>query len=168
MRILLLMIAGTLVPFTASRDVTRQSVQSTGACAAASPRASAFAVVERRAPNDTLATVTICLVSDTAKLRLAGYHGELTLGGNGRIVKVHRPSGGTRIENTTVPGRVSFAGVAAEGLASGPVLALTVARLSSNDDARVRLTMIDVTDIAGRDVAKQVQVDSMPRSARAP
>jgi hypothetical protein len=106
--------------------------------------------------------------SNTAKLRLAGYHGELTLSSTSRIVKVHRPLGGTRIENTTVPGRVSFAGVAAEGLAPGPVLALTVARLSSSDDARLRLTMIDVTDIAGRDVARQVQVDSMPRPARLP
>lgn len=138
------------------------------ACTVTSPRPSAFAVVERRSPKDTLATVTICLVSDTARLHIAGYHGELTFSKASRVIKVDRPAGGTRVENTTVPGRVSFAGVAANGLASGPLLALTVARLASTDDAGLRLTMLDVTDIGGRDVVAQVHVDSMPRPTRLP
>lgn len=140
----------------------------TNACGAPSGAPSAFAVLERRSVSDTLATVTICLVSDTTRLHIAGYHGELALSRNSRVVHVDRPAGGTRIENTTVPGRVSFAGVATNGLVSGPVLTLTVARLAAGDDAQLRLTMLDVTDINGRDVVTQVHVDSLPRTARKP
>ena len=135
-------------------------------CAAATASPSAFVVVERRDKRDTLATVTICLVSDPARLRLAGYHGELQLPRSHKVVKVNRPAGGTRIENATSPGRVSFAGVAAEGLTSGPVLQLTVSRHGSGDDGRIRLAMLDLTDVNGRDVVAQVAVDSMPRILR--
>ena len=127
---------------------------------------SAFAVLDRRAPSDSLATLTVCLLSDTARLHVAGYHGELALSRSSKVVRVDRPAGGTRIENTTVPGRVSFAGVAAAGLTPGPVLSLVIAQRRGPDDARIRLTMLDVTDINGRDVVAQVRVDSMPRTAR--
>jgi hypothetical protein len=126
-------------------------------------RTSAFAVLERRAPSDTTATITVCLVSDETALRLAGYHGEITLGRPSRIVSVNRAAGGTRVENTTEPGRVSFAGVVADGLASGPLLSFTVARLAPADAARLRLTMLDVTDVGGRDVTARVRVDSLAR-----
>jgi hypothetical protein len=108
------------------------------------------------------------MLSDTSRLRIAGYHGEVTLSQSARIVRVERPAGGTRIENTTTRGRVSFAGVASDGLVSGPVLTLTLAHLVSADDGRVRLTMLDVTDLAGRNVGAQVRVDSMPRPTRRP
>lgn len=127
---------------------------------------SAFAVVERAAGSDTLATITICLIADASRMKIAGYHGELSFAPSSRVVKVDRPTGGTRIENTTVAGRVSFAGVAAEGLTSGPVLALTLARRSASDDARIRLTMIDVTDMNGRSIGPQIRVDSLPRINR--
>ncbi|HXT16367.1 MAG TPA: hypothetical protein VN706_12095 [Gemmatimonadaceae bacterium] len=127
------------------------------------PAAHAFAVVDRVTATDTLATITICLVSDAPRLRVGGYHGELTLPVSIRVVRVERPSGGTRIENTTVAGRVSFAGVASEGIQSGAVLGLTVARRSASEDARIRLAMIDVTDVAGREVGGQFVTDSLPR-----
>lgn len=123
----------------------------------------AYVVVDRITGADSLASVTICIVADAAHLRLGGYHGELTLPRSTRVVKVERPSGGTRIENTTVAGRVSFAGVASEGVTSGAILGLTIARRSARDDAQLRLTLIDVTDINGRDVRSQIAVDSMPR-----
>jgi hypothetical protein len=123
----------------------------------------AFAVIERRAPSDTLATVTICLVTDTSRLRLAGYNGEVSLGAAGRVVHVERPPGGTRIENTRVPGHVAFAGVAAVGFPPGPVLSLTVAHLRPADDSSLRLTLLDVTDVDGRDVVSRVRVESAPR-----
>ena len=166
MRLLALPSIVIVLSLTSAPNAERQAARACGSAPARS--ASAFAVVERRAPADTLATVTICLMSDTAMLHIAGYHGELTLSRNSRVVHVDRPSGGTRIENTTVPGRVSFAGVLSSGINSGPVLALTVARLSAGDDARLRLTMLDVTDVGGRDVAAQVRVDSMPRPTRQP
>jgi hypothetical protein len=130
--------------------------------------ASAFVVVDRRTPADTLATITVCLVSDTARFRLAGYHGEVSLSKSARVVHVDRSPGGARIENTSVPGRVSFAGVVSSGLTSGALLALTVARADAADDSRMRLTMLDVTDIDGHDVAARIRVDSMPRSTRKP
>lgn len=133
---------------------------------AASP--AAFVIVDRAADTDTLAAVTICLVSDTARLRVGGYHGELSLPRSTRVVKVERPPGGTRIENTTVPGRVSFAGVAIEGVAPGSVLSLTIARRNAADDGLLRLTLIDVTDVNGRAVRPQIAVDSVPRLTHLP
>lgn len=138
-------------------------------CDPTTPRTpSAYAVVANVARSDTLSTITICLASDTARLRIAGYHGELTMGRGLQVVGVDRPPGGTRIENTSAPGRVSFAGVASSGFAPGAVLVLRVAQHGSRADAQIRLTMLDVTDIAGRDVAAMVHVDSLPRLAGTP
>ena len=131
-------------------------------------RASAFAVMDRRAPSDSVVTVTVCIVADSSRVRIAGYHGELTLSPTARVVRVDRPPGATRIENAGVRGRVSFAGVSADGLRSGPVLGLVIAQHRTPDDARVRLVMADITDIGGRDVVAQVQVDSLPRQSRLP
>jgi len=131
-------------------------------------RSSAFAVMDRRNPSDSVVTLTVCIVSDSSRVRIAGYHGELTLSPNARVLRVDRPPGGTRIENAGMRGRVSFAGVAAEGIRSGPVLGLLIAQNHTPDDARVRLILADITDITGRDVASQVQVDSLPRQPRLP
>ena len=131
---------------------------------AASP--AAYVIVDRIA--DTLAVLTICLVADSTRLHVGGYHGELSLPRSTRVVKVERPPGGTRIENTTVAGRVSFAGVAVEGVASGSVLSVTIARRNTADDGLLRLALIDVTDVSGRAVRPQIVVDSMPRLARLP
>jgi hypothetical protein len=136
------------------------------ACASPAATSAAFAVVEGVVGSDTLATVTICLVTDPARLRVGGYHGELTLPRSARVVKVDRPTGGTRIENTNSAGRVSFAGVASDGMRSGALLGLAIARRTPGDDALIRLTMLAVTDIDGRDVASRVKVDSLPHRPR--
>lgn len=154
----------------AARDPSVGSMVGTQSTCAARTRsgAVAFAVVERRGPTDSIATVTVCLVSNPAQLRVAGYHGEVTFGPSARVVHVVRPAGGSRIENTRVPGRVAFAGVALQGVPSGPLLSFTVAGIRASDDAQLRLTMLDVTDIDGRDVVARIHVDSLPRLAAAP
>ena len=122
-----------------------------------SPRA--FAVVSRAAATDSVVTVTVCLVADTTELHFAGYHGELALPPSHRVMKVERAAGGTRIENATLRGRVAFAGIAPSGFASGPLVTLVVVRHDASADAQLRLSMIDVTDASGREVAAGVQVD---------
>jgi hypothetical protein len=128
--------------------------------------ATAFAVIQRRTPADTLVTITVCLVTDTTRLRIAGYHGEVSFGPSGRVLHVDRPPGATRIENTAVRGRVAFAGVAAQGLSPGPLLSFTVSGADFVDDTYLRLTMLDVTDVDGHDVVAKVQVDSVLHSAQ--
>lgn len=157
-----------LASMACGRDSLGASVAGPGCAAAAGDGGSAYALVARGSKSDTLATITVCLTADSARLRIAGYHGELTMPGASRVVRVDRPVGGTRIENTNMPGRVSFAGVAPNGFAPGPVLVLTVAGPSARDDARIRLTMLDVTDVAGHDVVARVHVDSLPRFAGRP
>jgi hypothetical protein len=137
-------------------------------CGSAASAPSAFVVVSRgsaaQPPRaDTLVSVTVCLLTDARQLRVAGYHGELRLPDAYRVVTVVRPAGGTRIENSAVAGRVAFAGVAAEGLASGPLLTVVVARPRAQTDGAIRLALIDLTDLAGRDVGSRVRVDSAPR-----
>lgn len=129
-------------------------------------RAAAFVVLDRRAATDSVATLTVCLIWDKAHRRLAGYHGELAWKPASRIVRVDRPAGGTRIENTTVAGRASFAGVSSSGLDPGPLLALVIAQRRGPDDASIRLTLLGVTDVDGRDIRSQVNVDSLPRVMR--
>ena len=131
---------------------------------AARETAVAFLVIARRSASDTLATITVCLVTDTNRVHIAGYHGEVSLSSDARVVHVERPPGATRIENTDIRGRVSFAGVAPGGLPQGPLLSFTVARLRPTDDVGLRLTMLDVTDVDGRDAMARIQVDSVFRS----
>ncbi|HEY4219502.1 MAG TPA: hypothetical protein VGM67_20340 [Gemmatimonadaceae bacterium] len=124
--------------------------------------ATAFAIIQRHQPADSLATITVCLVADTTRWRVAGYHGEVAFGASTRVVHVDRPPGATRIENTTVLGHVAFAGVAPQGLPIGPLLSFTVAGTMPAHDADLHLTMLDITDVEGRDVTANVQVDSVP------
>ncbi len=159
--------AGLVLSIACGHDSLRALEVGPG-CSVPGQSATAYAVVSRQSKSDSLTTVTVCLTADTARLRIAGYHGELTMPGTARVLHVDRPAGGTRIENASALGRVSFAGVAANGFAPGAVLVLIVARPSARDDARIRLTMLDVTDIAGHDVVAQVRVDSLPRLSGAP
>lgn len=132
---------------------------------------SAFVVVDRRSDTDTIATVTVCLMSDAGHalhLRVGGYHGELTMQRASQIMRVTRPAGGTRIENTTVAGHLSFAGVAVNGISSGWVLAFDVLGLPPGSDAEIRLSIADVTDIEGRDLTAKVRVDALARVTRTP
>ena len=137
-----------------------------GICGALVRRtASAFAVIQRNAPTDTLATVTVCLVTDTTRWRIAGYHGQVLFDPSGRVVRVDRPPGATRIENTAVHGQVSFAGVAVQGLPTGALLSFVLANPALGHDPNLHLMMLDVTDVEGRDVVTDVHVDATPRSA---
>lgn len=115
-------------------------------------------------PRDTLVTVAVCVVLPKASAAKVGsYHGELyydsTTTTVARVEKLS--SGGIRVENATLAGRVNFAGAAPAGFPAGPLVSV-VLRTRPGAPSRVRLKMIELNATDGTSLMKALVTSSEP------
>ena len=136
-------------------------------CASRQPgsAASAVVVVGARAPGDSLLTATVCVVTARASAaKIGSYHGELHFDSTAvRVVRVEKPAGGVRVENSTLRGQVNFAGAAPAGF---PGRALVTVVLQVKPRAALpalRLTMKELNTTEGASLMKQLVVAGVPQ-----
>src|SRR5262245_36945582 len=121
-------------------------------------------VVTQVVPRDTLVSVAVCvLLTRASAARIGSYHGELYFDSSTtRIARVEKPpGGGMRVENTTLAGRVNFAGAAPTGFSSGPLLNV-VLRVRRGAVPHVRLKIVELNATDGTSFMKELVTSGAP------
>ena len=139
------------------------------ACPSSSPSSSrkpagieAFVVLapQKVQPRDSLVRATVCIARPSASKRIGSYHGELTFDSTlARVASVVKPAGGMRVENTTLAGRVKFAGADPAGFGEDALLTVVLHVRGANAiRARdtIRLKMLELNAVDGTDLMKQL------------
>lgn len=136
-------------------------------CAAREPGASIAAVVVTalRQPRDTVVTATVCVVPARAGAATIGsYHGELHFDSTAvRVLRVQKPDGGVRVENTTLEGQVNFAGAAPNGFPGRALVTVVLRVRSVGADPRLRLEMKELNATDGTSLMRQLGAVRTPR-----
>ena len=120
-------------------------------------------VTSRTTPGDTLiATVCVVPMRGSAALKIGSYHGELHFDSTTTVVRVDKPEGGVRVENTTIRGQVNFAGAAPAGF-PGRALVTVVLRLGkSGAKPMLRLQIKELNTTDGQKLSQDVVVEGTP------
>ena len=133
-------------------------------CALRKPGASMMAFVAMPAvkARDTVVTAAVCVVdAKTGSAKVASYHGELYFDSTAaRVVRVDKPRDGMRVENTTLAGRVNFAGAAPTGFAPGALLSVVLRVKQAGVAPKLRLKMLELNAVDGSNLLKQLVVAS--------
>jgi len=120
-------------------------------------------VTSRTTPGDTLiATVCVVPMRGSAALKIGSYHGELHFDSTATVVRVDKPEGGVRVENTTIRGQVNFAGAAPAGF-PGRSLVTVVLKLGkpvAKPMLRLQIKELNTTD--GQKLSQDVVVEGTP------
>ena len=117
----------------------------------------AFVAMNPLRRTDTLATITVCVVARSSKVRIGSYHGELLFDSTVvRVVRVEKPAGGMRVENATQRGRVNFAGAAPEGFPPGALVNVVLRFRPRGKAPAVRLTMRELNAVDGKSLLSQL------------
>ena len=133
-------------------------------CASRRPGASAEALVLMSVPHphDTVVTATVCalLPARTTATRIGSYHGELYFDSTAAsVLRVEKLPGGMRVENTTLAGRVNFAGAAPDGFAGGTLLHVTLRVRRPGTTPRVQLKLIELNATNGTSLMSRLVVN---------
>lgn len=158
----------TFVALSAPPDTTPAEL-----CASRKPSKAAGGGVEAfvamppaaRTARDTVVSATICVVpSRSGTVRIGSYHGELRFDSTAaRVLRVVKPGDGMRVENTTHPGRVRFAGAAPAGISDGTLLTVVLRVRTPGARPALRLQMLELNGTDGRDLMKQLITSSAQR-----
>jgi hypothetical protein len=136
-------------------------------CASRQPgsAASAVVVVGPRQPGDSLVTATVCVVtarSSTAKI--GSYHGELHFDSTAvRVVRVEKPAGGVRVENSTLRGQVNFAGAAPAGFPGRALVTVVLQVRPRGAQPALRLAMKELNTTDGASLMQHLVVAGAPK-----
>ena len=116
-----------------------------------------MAVTPLRA-RDTVMTASVCVLPATAGTgKIGSYHGELHFDSTrARVLRVQKPAGGVRVENTGVSGVVRFAGAEPSGFAPGQLLSVVFRVRTPGTNAPMRLKMIELNGTDGTSLMKQL------------
>lgn len=129
-------------------------------CAAQKPGASiaAFVVTPARQTRDTLLTATVCVVPARASTtKIGSYHGELHFDSNAvSVVRVQKPEGGVRVENTTLKSQVNFAGAAPSGFPGRALVTVVLRVRKAGAQPVLRLKMKELNSTDGANLMQQL------------
>ena len=119
-------------------------------------RLSAVVVLTPVKARDTVATASVCVMRPRASTtRIGSYHGELYFDSTAAsVVRVERPADGLRVENTTLAGRVNFAGAAPTGFSSGALVHVLLRMKTPGAVPRLRLRMLELNAVDGSSLMK--------------
>ena len=135
-------------------------------CATRKPSASieAFVVMPAMRARDSVVSAAVCVVtarSSTAKI--GSYHGELYFDSTAAsVLRVEKTTDGLRVENTSLAGRVNFAGAAPTGFSTRMLLNLKLRVRKAGAHPRLRLKMLELNATDGRNLMKQLVISAAP------
>jgi len=124
--------------------------------AGATPQA--FVAIAPETARDTVVRATVCVtLAAKSDAKVGSYHGELYFDSLAvAAVRVQKPAGGMRVENTTIPGRVNFAGAAPAGFPPGALVQVVLRLKQTGARPAVRLQMLELNSTDGVDLMKQL------------
>jgi hypothetical protein len=129
-------------------------------CAARKPGASitAFVTMPPIGARDTVVNTAVCVLpAKSGTVKFGSYHGELYFDSTAaRVLRVEKPAGGMRVENTRLAGQVNFAGAAPAGFASGALLRVTLRVKKPGMRPRLRLKMLELNGTDGSNLMQQL------------
>jgi hypothetical protein len=120
-------------------------------------------VTSRTTHGDTVvATVCVVPMRGSAALKIGSYHGELHFDSTATVVRVDKPEGGVRVENTTIRGQVNFAGAAPAGFPGRSLVTvvLKVRKPVAKPMLRLQIKELNTTD--GQKLSQDVVVEGTP------
>ena len=127
--------------------------------AAAAPQA--FVSASRPVARDTLVVAAVCVLPATGVRKVGSYHGELHFDSTqARVLRVEKPAGGVRVENTGLPGMVKFAGAEPNGFAPGRLISVVFRVRRPGASPALRLKMIELNATDGTSLMKQLMAGS--------
>ena len=131
-------------------------------CAALKPGASVEArlVVSPVRARDSLASVAVCVVTPReSKAKIGSYHGELYFDSTAaRVLRVEKLGGGLRVENTTLAGRVNFAGASPSGFAARSLLNVVLRVKKPGARPKLELKMLELNAIDGTSLMNRLVI----------
>jgi hypothetical protein len=93
--------------------------------------------------------------------KIGSYHGEVHFDTTrARVLRVDKPAGGVRVENTGLPGMVKFAGAEPTGFAPGQILRVALRVHKAGSTPAVRLKMIELNGTDGASMLPRLIVTS--------
>jgi hypothetical protein len=124
--------------------------------AGASPKA--FVAVAPARARDTVMTASVCVLPGAAAAaKIGSYHGELRFDSTrARVLRVAKPAGGVRVENTGVSGVVKFAGAEPTGFAPGQLLSIVFRVRTPGPPPALQLKMIELNGTDGTSLLKHL------------
>lgn len=128
----------------------------------ASASVEAFIVVPPMRARDTVVTAAVCVVpprtaGSESMTKIGSYHGELYFDSTKvKVLRVEKPPGGIRVENTKLRGQLNFAGAEPGGFPVGPLInvVLRVSKPGARPAMRLKLRELNATD--GTSMMKQL------------
>jgi hypothetical protein len=169
----------TLAGLSAVIDTGRGGVPG-DLCASRKPGASveAFVVSPPVRARDTVVTASICVLPPkSSTTKVGSYHGELYFDSTAaRVLRVEKPrsgeagagggggggGGGLRVENTSLAGRVNFAGAAPSGFAPGALLNVLLRVKRPGAQLKLRLKMLELNATDGSSLMSRLVVTPIP------
>jgi hypothetical protein len=148
MRVLTLLVGLASMRLLAAPD-TAPPASCAARKAGAAPEA--FVAIAPARGRDTLMRASVCVVLPAGSRTMIGsYHGELHFDSSAvAAVRVQRIEGGMRVENTTIPGRVNFAGAAPAGFPQGTVVTVVMRLRKAGVQPPVELRMLELNATDG-------------------
>lgn len=135
-------------------------------CATRKPAApvAAFVVMPAIRARDSVVTAAVCVVTAGARAaRVGSYHGELYFDSTAvRVLGVDKSTDGLRVENTSLAGRVNFAGAAPTGFKSRSLLSVRLRMTRPGARPRLRLKMLELNATDGSNMMKQLVTSAAP------
>lgn len=162
-------------PEFAALDTTPASCAASPVSRGAVEAPVAFVAVARPTPRDSLLRATVCVRLPPAGVtRIGSYHGELHFDSSlVAAVRVQRPApasgarggsegGGMRVENTTIPGQVNFAGASPSGFPAGALVSVVLRLRTPGARPAVRLRMLELNGTDGADLMRHLRTAAYP------
>jgi len=136
-------------------------------CAARKPGGAtitAFVAMLPISARDTVVNTAVCVLpAKSSTVKFGSYHGELYFDSTAaRVLRVEKPAGGMRVENTRLSGQVNFAGAAPSGFASGALLRVTLRIKKPGTPPRLRLKMLELNGTDGSNLMQQLVTSPSP------
>jgi len=114
--------------------------------------------------GDTVVTAAVCVVPPkSSATKIGSYHGELYFDSTAaRVLRVEKLGGGLRVENTTLAGRVNFAGASPSGFAARSLLNVVLRVKKPGARPKLELKMLELNAIDGTSLMNRLVIAPTP------
>ena len=165
----MLIVAGLVAAMFFQEPAEKQGIDPTG-CELPGGQARAVAFIElpdRVESRDTVVEARICLRMRDPKVRIGSYHGVVTWDSTkAKLVEVEKGRMGMRLENTTKPGVVDFAGAFPAGFDDRAALTLKLSLTKSGKLPPLTLHMYELNELGGTILTSLLQVTGYPSTVK--
>ena len=165
----MLIVAGLVAAMLFQEPGEKEGIDPTG-CEMPGGSARAVAFIElpdRVASRDSVVDARICLRMRDPRVRIGSYHGIVTWDSTkAKLMEVEKGRMGMRLENTTRPGVVDFAGAFPAGFDDRAALTLKLSLTRAGKLPPLTLHMFELNEVSGTILTSTLQVTGYPSTVK--